>query len=149
MSTHDPDPHHHSRYEHRQHARDQDRNQRHQAQPEQHLRIGVRLAQDHEGLIRRPLSVEEDPRGGETDQGEESEGVGEERVGEHDGEYDQVVDAEVGGILAHARGGVGEGDRSRERGAVDELDPGAAVRERVAGEAGEAREDGPERRERK
>lgn len=75
--------------------------------------------------------------------------MGEERVGEHGGEYDQVVDAEVGGVLPHARGRVGEGDRPGEGGAVDELGPGTAVGERVAGEAGEAREDGSERRERK
>ncbi|KAK7830676.1 hypothetical protein CFP56_028038 [Quercus suber] len=44
----------------------------------------------------------------------------------------EVVDAEVGVVLADAEGGVGEGFGFRESGSVDELGPRAALGEVVA-----------------
>lgn len=70
--------------------------------------------------------------------------MGDEGVGEYDCEYDEVVDAEVGGVLADPGGGIGERGGSGEGSAVDELGPGAAVGERVAGYGGDAREEGAE-----
>lgn len=65
----------------------------------------------------------------------------EERDREYEREQGQVVDAEVGEVLAHTRGGFRERVRSGESGAVDELGPGAAVGERAASIAEEAREE--------
>uniref|UniRef100_F6GXT1 Uncharacterized protein n=1 Tax=Vitis vinifera TaxID=29760 RepID=F6GXT1_VITVI len=48
------------------------------------------------------------------------------------GDEGEVVDAEVGVVLAYAKGGLGEGLGAGESVAVDELGPGAALSEAVA-----------------
>ncbi|TVU27505.1 hypothetical protein EJB05_30121, partial [Eragrostis curvula] len=86
--------------------------------------------------------VEEAPGGEQGEERGEGEWVGEERGGEGERDDGGVVDAEVGEVLAEAGGGLGEGLRPRERGAVDELRPGPRAGERALGGLDEAADEG-------
>lgn len=96
------------------------------------LGIGEGAAEDDEGLIGGTEEVEEEPGGEEAEEDEEGDGVGEEGDGEDEGDDGEVVDAEVGVVLADAEGGFREGLGLGESGAVDELGPGTALGEAVA-----------------
>lgn len=85
MCSHDRHTHHPRRYEQRARAREKDHDHGEQDQPYQGFAIGERAAQDHEGLIGRSVSVEEEPRGEEGEEEEEGEGV----VEEGDCEYER------------------------------------------------------------
>lgn len=96
------------------------------------LAIGESAAEEDERRIGGAEEVEEEPGGEEREEEEERERVGEEREGKGKGDEGEVVDAEVGVVLAYAKGGLGEGLGAGESVAVDELGPGAALSEAVA-----------------
>lgn len=110
------------------------------------LGVGEGPAQDDEGLIRWTEEVEEEPGGEEADEDDEREGVGEERNGDDEGDDGEVVDAEVGVVLADADGGVGERLGFGECGSVGELGPGSALGEAVADGVGDVVDEGAEGR---
>ena len=85
-------------------------------------------------------------RGEEADEEDERERIGEERDCENEWNDGVVVDAEVGEVLADAEGGFGEGLGLRERGAVPELRPRAALVEAVSEGRGEVVDEGAEGR---
>jgi hypothetical protein len=58
--------------------------------------------------------------------------VREEREGEDESDGGEVVDAEVGVVLPHAEGGLGEGLGLGEGGSVGDLRPGTALGEALA-----------------
>lgn len=70
----------------------------------------------------------------------------EEREGEDESDGGEVVDAEVGVVLPHAEGGVGEGLGLGEGGAVGELRPGTALSEALADRVGDVVYEGAEGR---
>lgn len=82
------------------------------------LGVGEGAAEDDEGLIGGPEEVEEEPAGEEAEEDEEREGVGEEGDGDDESDGGEVVDAEVGVVLADAAGGFGERLGLGEGGAV-------------------------------
>lgn len=110
----------------------------------QRFSFGKRAAEDDERGIGGAEEVEEEPGGEEGEEEEEGEGIGEERDGEDGGEAGEVVDAEVGVVLADAECGFGEGFGLGEGGAVDELRPGAAVGEAGADRVGYVGDEGAE-----
>ncbi|KAM1353327.1 hypothetical protein PS1_033196 [Malus domestica] len=108
------------------------------------LGVRERAAEDDEGLIGGAEEVEEEPGGEEAEEDEEGKRVGEEGNSNGEGENSEVVDAEVGVVLADADGGVGEGFRLGEGGSVEELGPGAALGEAVAAGVGDVVDEGAE-----
>lgn len=108
------------------------------------LEIGEGAAEENERAIRRAEEIEECPGSEKAGQGDERERIGEERHGEDERNDGVVVDTEVGEILADAEGGIGEGFRFGECGAIGELRPGTALREAVAEGFGEVVDEGAE-----
>ncbi|TKY63567.1 CCR4-associated factor 1 [Spatholobus suberectus] len=101
-------------------------------------------AEKDERLVRGAEEVKESPGGEEAEEEDEGERIGEERNSEDHRNDGVVVDAEVGEVLAHAERGFREGLGFRERGAVHELRPGAALVEAVPEGGGEVVDEGAE-----
>lgn len=127
-----------SRDEERAYAGDEHNDHRQHDEADQGFRVGESAAADDKRLLGRPEEVEERPRAEEGEEDEEREGVREEREGEHNSEQGDVVDAEIGEILADPGVGLGEGVGSGHGAPVQELVPGAALGEAIADRGGEA-----------
>jgi len=85
---------------------------------EQRLAVGEGAAEEHDGLVGGPEGVEEAPGGEDAEEGEEGEGVRQERGREREGDDGGVVDAEVAEVAAQPRSGLGERVRAGEGRAV-------------------------------
>lgn len=110
------------------------------------LGIRKRMTEDDKRLIRRTEQVEEEPCREKTKEDQQGNGVGEEGNCEYTGDDGEVVDAEVGVVLADTEGGIRERLGLGEGSAVNELGPGSALREAIAERIGEVAEEGTERR---
>ncbi|KAF8775447.1 hypothetical protein HU200_004871 [Digitaria exilis] len=104
---------------------------------EQRLAVGEGASEEHDGLVGGPEDVEEAPGAEDAEKDEERERVRQERGREGEGDDGGVVDAEVAEVAAQARGGLGEGVRAREGRPVQQLRPGAPVRERAPRRVGQ------------
>ena len=108
------------------------------------LAAGEGSAEEDEWLVGGAEEVEDGPRGEEREEHEKRERVSHE--GECESKRDQgyVVDAEVGGVLADPGICLGEGFGSGHGTPVEELRPGAALREALPEGGGEAGDEGAE-----
>lgn len=70
------------------------------------LAVGESAAEEDERRIGGAEEVKEDPGGEEREEEKEGERVGEERKGKSKADEGEVVDAEVGVVLADAEGGL-------------------------------------------
>ena len=115
-------------------------------EPHQRLAVGEGAAEEDDGLVGGAEEVEEAPGGEEAQEDEEREGVRQERGPQREGDHGGVVDAEVGEVAAQAGGGVGDGVRLGERGAIEELPPRPAVGQRAPRRVGDPAQEEPEGR---
>lgn len=123
---------------------EEDDEEREEDEATEGLAIGEGTAEENEGRVGGAKKVEVAPGGEEGEQDQEGEGVGDEGDGEDGSDDGRVVDAKVREVLAEAGGGLGEGVRAGEGGAVGEFGPWAALGE---GAADGVRETGEEKSE--
>lgn len=135
-----------SGYEERSDGGEEDDKQTGDGQDPEGLLVGEGAAEEDEGLVGRAEEVEEEPGGEESEEDKQRERVREEREGEDESDSGEVVDAEVGVVLPHAEGGLGEGFRLGEGGAVGELRPGTTLGETLADRVGDVVYEGAEGR---
>lgn len=87
------------------------------------LRIAKRTAKDDKWLIRRTEQVQKEPCREETKEDQQRKRVGEEGNGEDNGDDGEVVDSEIGVILADTKRGLREGLGLGKSGAINKLGP--------------------------
>lgn len=131
VSTNQTSPHHHSRDQDRSDTGKEKDEDAQNDQDTKRLALAECAAEYNERLIGGAKEVEEDPGGEESDEHEERERIGDERESNDDSDDREVIDSEIGVVLADAEGGFGERLRFGEGGSVGKFGPWAALGEAV------------------
>lgn len=127
MDTDNSESDHESRDQERSDTGKKDHEHAESDQAPECLRVGECTAKDDKRLIGRTEKVEEEPRGEETKEDQKGKRVSEEGNGEDSGDDGEVINAEIGIVLADTKSGFGEGLRLGKTVTVNELRPRTAL----------------------